>query len=69
MELSEFKIRKKEMELRILHDVALAMKEFREKTGYSPERIDINLIEVTSFLHDTGKKEYIVTDIKSDVEI
>lgn len=67
MEITEFKKRKREMEVAIIHAVSIAMEDFQNETGYCPKSIDVKLVDV-SCIGDL-KPTYLIADIVSEVDL
>ncbi len=67
MEINEFKEKKRAMEIVIRDAAVKAVSEFREQTGFSPNRIDIQIFKVERM--GVEKAEYVVTDVETDIEL
>ena len=67
MDIKDFKIARRELEEEVLYAVAAAVRTFQDKTGMSPQSIDIRLVDVTAF-GDTYPS-YMVSDVKAYIPI
>jgi len=67
MEIEEFKKCKAEMENSIAMEVSSLVAKFMEETGYSPNNIRINLVDVTT--QGTVNVQYTVSSVETEVDI
>lgn len=67
MDIKDFKIARREMEEEIRDAVVEAIRTFQEKTGMSPQGIDIRLIDVTA--SGDMDRSYMVSDVKAYIPI
>lgn len=67
MDIEEFKQHKKTMANNIAGAISKETAAFREKTGYMPHTIWVELTEVT--LISDKQRRYAVTNVSTDVEI
>lgn len=67
VDIEEVREARNKMEEDIYLSVFEAMSAFREKTGMSPQRIDIHLVKLTTI--SDHRPHYLVEEVQADVQL
>ena len=67
MNIHEFKKKKNDLESQISTVVSRMIEDFRKDTGFSPNSIYIQMLDVTTF--NDKEKQYVIGNCHLDIEI
>ena len=67
MEIKDFKVRKDQFEIALKKAIQDLVNEFEEETGFSPENITVNLIDLQQI--GSLRPTHIVESVRVDIDI